>query len=457
MRKIILQQPSIVETTGNHQHTAELRKIDEILRSLPGIAALVHEDLVRGLINPRTGRRGNLTADQVVRVLQVKQMNGFSYEELAFHLADSKTYRAFCGIGFTDKVPKSSILQRDIKKIRPETLEQINMLILGKAKDEGIEKGRQVRIDCTVVQTNIHHPTDSSLLNDSVRVLARIMDAAKESFEVNFIFADHRRRAKKRALEILNAKSQNQRLKPYKDLLRITSQTVNYAEEAATALALVMRMKSGEPDIFGAARGTARELSHYVELAKKVIEQTERRVVKQEQVPAQQKVVSIFEPHTDIIIKDRRDTCYGHKVVLTGGVSGLFTDMRVLDGNPADSTLALEMVQRQQMIFDQVPLKAAFDGGFASKANLNQIKDLGVRDVTFRKKRGLDIAEMAKSTWVYKRLCDFRAGIEGMISFLKRCFGLRRCNWQGYGSFKSYAWASVISANLLLLARHMLA
>lgn len=456
MRRIILQQPSIVETTGNHQHTTELRKIDEILRSLPRIAGLVHEDLVRGLKDPRTGRRGNLTADQVVRVLLVKQMNGFSYEELAFHLADSKTYRAFCGIGFTDKVPKSSVLQRDIKKIRPETLEQINVLILGKAKDEGIEKGRQVRIDCTVVETNIHHPTDSSLLNDCVQVLARIMDAAKETFEVNFTFADHRRRAKKRALGILNAKSQGKRLRPYKDLLRVASLTVAYAEEAAKALPPA-RKKSGEPDILGAALGTARELSHYVVLAKKVIDQTERRVVRKEQVPAQEKVVSIFEPHTDIIIKDQRETLYGHKIVLTGGVSGLFTDLVVLDGNPADSTLALNMVQRQGKIFDSVPLKAAFDGGFASKANLMQIKELGVRDVAFRKKRGLDIAEMAKSTWVYKRLCDFRAGIEGMISFLKRCFGLRRCNWQGYESFKSYAWASVISANLLLMARHMLA
>jgi len=455
MRKIILQQPSIVETTGNHQHTAELRKIDEILRSLPRIAELVHEDLVRGLKDPRTGRRGNLTADQVVRVLLVKQMNGFSYEELAFHLADSKTYRAFCGIGFTDKVPKSSVLQRDIKKIRPETLEQINVFILGKAKDEGIEKARQVRIDCTVVETNIHHPTDSSLLNDCVQVLARIMDAAKETFEVNFTFADHRRRAKRRALGILNAKSQKKRLKPYKDLLRVASLTVAYAEQAAKAIPLA-RKKSGEPDILGAALGTARELSHYVGLAKKVIDQTERRVVKAEHVPAQQKVVSIFEPHTDIIIKDQRETLYGHKIVLTGGVSGLFTDLVVLDGNPADSTLALNMVQRQEKIFDGVPLKVAFDGGFASKANLMQIKELGVRDVAFRKKRGLDIAEMAKSTWVYKRLCDFRAGIEGMISFLKRCFGLRRCNWQGYESFKSYAWASVISANLLLMARHML-
>ena len=456
MRRMILQQPSIVESPVNHQHTAELRKIDEILRSLPRIAELIHTDLVRGLRDPYTGRRGNLTADQVFRALHIKQMNGFSYEELAFHLADSNTYRAFCGIGFTDKVPKSSALQRDIKKIRPETLEQIHLLILGKAKDENIEKGRKVRIDCTVVETNIHHPTDSSILYDCVRVLARIMKDARENFEVDFTFVNHRRRAKKRALEILHAKNKKKRIKPYRALLHITELTVEYAEEAARILSTA-RKKSNAPDLFGARLVLAQELSHYAGLAKKVISQTERRVVKDETVPATEKVLSIFEPHTDIIKKDRRDTCYGHKVVLTGGGSGLFTDMVVLDGNPADSNLAVDMVQRQNEIYNRFPLKAAFDGGFASKDNLKQIKKLGVRDVTFRKKRGLKISEMAKSTWVYKRMCDFRAGIEGMISFLKRCFGLRRCNWHGYESFKSYAWASILTANLLLMARHMLA
>lgn len=456
MRRIILQQPSIVEPAVNHQHAAELRKIDEILRSLPRIAELIHEDLVRGLKDPSTGRQGCLTADQLFRALQVKQMNGASYEELAFHLADSKTYRAFCGIGFTDKVPKSSALQRDIKKIRPETLERINRLILEKARKEKIEKGRKARIDCTVVETNIHHPTDSSLLNDCVRVLARTMSRALEDFEVTFSFTDHRRRAKKRSLEILNARSMKKKVKPYRDLLRVAALTVGYAEEAIEALPL-SRVKPGKSPTFHLAAMVVDELRHYTDLAKKVISQTERRVVNDETVPAAEKVLSIFEPHTDVVKKDRRDTCYGHKVVLTGGGSGLFTDMVVLDGNPADSTLATDMVQRQEQIYGRVPLKTAFDGGFASKDNLEKIKNLGVRDVTFRKKRGLKISEMAKSTWVYKRMCDFRAGIEGMISFVKRCFGLRRCNWHGYESFKSYAWASILTANLLLMARHMLA
>jgi len=201
----------------------------------------------------------------------------------------------------------------------------------------------------------------------------------------------------------------------------------------------------------------AQELEQYVYLANKVISQTERRVFHEEKVPAKQKVLSIFEPHTAIIIKDRREKNYGHKITLTGGTSGLLTDLVIEQGNPADSTLAVRMIERQKHIYGRLPRQAAFDGGFASKANLADIKNLGLTDVSFHKKRGLKVADMVKSTWVFRRLRNFRAGIEGMISFLKRAFGLRRCTWRGFPSFNAYAWASVVTANLLMIARHLLA
>ena len=136
--------------------------------------------------------------------------------------------------------------------------------------------------------------------------------------------------------------------------------------------------------------------------------------------------------------------------------SGLILDCRIEDGNPADATLAVEMVERQRDIFDRVPRQVAFDGGFASKDNLAQLKELGVKDVMFSKKRGLKVEDMAKGPAVYRSLRRFRAGIEAGISFLKRCFGLDRCTWRGLDSFKSYTWASIVSANLLILARHAL-
>jgi transposase, IS5 family len=205
------------------------------------------------------------------------------------------------------------------------------------------------------------------------------------------------------------------------------------------------------------ATALVEEIRHFVPLVNQVLSQTERRILRDEAVPAAEKIVSIFEPHTDIIIKDNRDTEYGHKVCLTTGASALVTDVVVEQGNPADYTLATKMMQRQTATFGRPPKQASFDGGFAAKTNLDQIKALGVTDVAFHKRRGLDIKDMASSARVFKKLRAFRAGIEGTISFLKRVFGLERCTWRSFESFKAYVQASVLSCNLLVIARKLLA
>jgi len=158
-------------------------------------------------------------------------------------------------------------------------------------------------------------------------------------------------------------------------------------------------------------------IPHFVRLSECVIDQTERRVLHGESVPAEDKIVSIYEEHTDVIVKDQRDTHFGHKLTLTGGRSGLILDWVVEHGNPPDSTLAVRMLERQEEISGPVPRQAAFDGGSASKANLKAPKELGVQDLAFSKKRGLEVLDMARSHWVYRRLRNFRAGIE---SWMKR-------------------------------------
>jgi IS5 family transposase len=188
-------------------------------------------------------------------------------------------------------------------------------------------------------------------------------------------------------------------------------------------------------------------------LAKKVVDQTERRVMRGEKVEAHDKVVSIFEPHTDIIVKDRRETLFGHKICLAGGASNLILDCWILEGNPADSDLALPMLDRQKDIYGRYPLKASFDGGFASRDNLKKAKSRKIKDVCFAKNRGLKETDMCRSQYVYRQLRRFRAGIESGISWLKRCLGLTRCTWKGWQAFKSYVWSSIVAANLLTLAR----
>ena len=447
MRRKIRQQMQFVEPAIEHEHAQELHQIRALIFEHPEIFDLVHVDLIRGLSDPKAGRRGMMTADQVFKVVIIKQMNGFSYKVLRYHLEDSRTYRSFCDFGIADEIPSESTLQRDIKKIRPETMEAINRIILGIAVNKGIEKGRKVRVDCTVCETNIHHPTDSSLLWDSVRVLCRLTQRAKDLLRVDV--TDHCRRAKKRSLGILNAKNKKVRTKQYRDLLKVTKMTI--ADAVSIRDLLTSTALSIDNPMLAIVINT--ELDHYIPLTQQVIEQAERRVIKGEKIRSSEKIVSIFEPHTDIIVKDRRETYYGHKLAITGGASGLLTDLVIEEGNPADTTIAEKMIARQKDIYGRVPLQAAFDGGFASKKNLTDIKALGVNDVAFAKKRGLEVSDMTKSMWVYKRLRDFRAGIEGMISFLKRCFGLTRCTWRGFQSFKSYAWSSVVTANLLLMAR----
>lgn len=445
MRKMIHQQLPLVQRIIEHEHAREIEAISAILDNEPGIMKLVHRDLVKGGVNASKGREG-MTAEQVIRSLIVKQMNGFSYGELAFHLADSSTYRTFCRIGICDKSPSKSTLQKNIKALLPKTLEAVNRLLVVRAYRDGIERGRKVRVDSTVVETNIHEPSDSRLLFDSVRVLSRLMEKAHTCCGIPAT-PDHCRRAKRRMCAILNARKSEERFHFYADLIRVTRMTVQDAQLASVSL-------SACHDILASA--FAEELKTVIDLALRVISQTERRVLRNEKVPAAEKVASIFEPHTDIIIKDGRETQFGHKVSLATGTSGIVTDLVVTKGNPTDSTLAVLMMQRQKDLYGRPPRQSAFDGGFSSKDNLADIKELGVKDVSFSKHRNISITDMVKSTWVYKRLRDFRAGIEGIISFLKRCFGMSRCLWHGLKSFESYAWASVISANVLIMARHML-
>ncbi len=450
MRKIIHDQLPLVPVIATHQHVLELQQMSRLLDENPQAAELVFMDLIAGGIDPDKGCEG-LSGDQVLRANIIKQGNGYSYEELAFHLADSMSYQAFCRLGIAARSPTASTLQDNIKKVRPETMEAINRMLVGNAKENGVEDGRKVRTDCTVMETNIHEPSDSSLLWDCVRVLARTIDQARTL--VCIPFSDHSKRAKRRSIGINNAKTNASRVSLYRDLIKVTEKTLGYAERTVLALEEAYPVEALESlelnDVYHV-------LLHNIDLTKRVIHQARRRVLDGKSVPVADKVVSIFEPHTDIIVKGRRETLYGHKLCLTTGASGLVLDCVIEDGNPADSTLAVKMMERQIKIYGRSPRQACFDGGFSSKENLNAIKKLEVQDVVFSKAPGIALLDMVKSSWVYKRLKHFRAGIESNISFLKRCFGWDRCTWRSLQSFKAYTWASVVAANLLILARHAL-
>jgi len=448
MRERQLDQMPILIPSMEHPRAEELQRISDILEENPIISEMAWQDLTRDVQTQGAGAHG-MSAEQVLRAAIVKQTEGFSYEDLAFHILDSRCYRHFCRIGFADEGVKKSALCAAIKAISSQTWKAINDILMAYAQDRELEKGQQSRVDCTVVSSNIHEPTDSTLLWDAVRVLTRILTQIKEGSEpLKVTFSDHTKVAKRRMLAITHCNDVARRKRLYEDLLKVTRRVLNYAKSTVR-----MIESSACVPLFSLAD----ELKRLIPLVEQVIDQATRRVLDGENVPAEDKIVSLFEPHTDIIKKDRRDTFYGHKVCLSVGPSNLITDCLVVKGNPADATLMEQMLNRHDQVYGRYPLKVALDGGFASKKNLEWAKSKEIKDVCFAKKRGISVERMCRSEYVYNRLRRFRAGIESAISWLKRCFGLDRCTWKSLTSFHSYVWASVVSANLLTMARRAIA
>ena len=449
MREIIPDQLPLVPVPVKHPIGSELGAVSQVLDAHPEACEWVHADLVRGLRRPELGREG-LSGEQVLRTSMWQRYFDLTYEELSFDLADSASAQTFCRIALGEET-SASALQRGHAKVRPETWEAINRLLVQTAHEEGIEPGRRARIDSTAVETNIHHPTDSSLLVDCIRVVTRLLGRAQDFVRVSF--TDHTERARRRGLGISNARGEEKKLPLYRDLLKVTERTVRAGMRAAEALDGLKTRSAPEAQ---EVAELASELRTYLGRTKQVVDQTRRRVLEGETVPATQKIVSIFEPHSDIIRKDNRNTVYGHKVFLSVGEE-LITDCLLPSGNPADATLATEMVRRQEEVFGSLPRDVALDGGFASSNNLAAIKGLDVKNVAFAKRRGLEVADMVDSPRRYRSLRNFRAGIEKFIGFLKHTLGLARCIWRGLQGFKRYAWSAIVAANVIAIARHRLA
>lgn len=429
---------TIWEGFAGHSTGQELQAISKRLDQLPRIRYWAADDLIaKGTQN--TGRRG-MPVDSIIRAAIVQKTMGLTYDQLAFSIEDSSSVQAFTRL---DRPPSASALQAAISQIKAGTWEKINHSLLASAARDGLEQGRKTRTDATVMDSTIHEPSDSSLLEDGQRLMIRLLRTGKEKLGMGMSCSDHARICRKLVRQIQGSGKKPETHKAYRKLLRYVEITKNSLVE------MLLRSKSSKLDLDAWRNESAVLLS----MVDQVIDQTVKRVIKKIKVPSSEKLVSLFEPHTDIIVKGKRRVQYGHKLNLTTGASGLVIDLVVHKGNPADSTTVESMIQRQTKIYGRPPRQTSFDGGYTSKANLALVKEMGVKDVAFHKKRGLKVADMVKSSWVYRKLIDFRAGIEGNISTLKRRYGWYRCSWKGWAGFQAYAWSSVVAYNLITMAR----
>lgn len=416
MRETHTAQASIFQTTTDHEIAYELKRMSDWLDGHPELLDRVAEDLQSGGGSAR-GRRG-MTLESILRCAILKQYRQVDYRTLAFYLRDSVSFVEFAR--FDGRQPPSkSTLQSLISAVRAETWGALQRCLLADAQAQGVESGDVIRVDATVTDTAILEPCDSGLLYDAVRVMVRLLKAARGHGKV--VFRNHQRKAKRRRVAILYARNNVRRRPLYASLLEVTLYTLAYLDDAHKVLENQLH-----------AQAWCAKVQHYRPLILQVIAQTQRPVIDAERVPAADKIVSLFEPHTDIIVKGQREVQYGHKLSLSSGASGLVLDVVVEDGNPAD-------------------------GGYASAANLADAKSLGVAHVAFHKRVGLTVEAMTGDQWLYNKLRRFRAGIEAMISYLKRCFGLSRCNWKGLDHFKAYVHSAVYTHNLVVLTQRLVA
>lgn len=437
-----------------------LKTIADLLDSLPELVERVHSDLVAGLLRPRMGRRG-LGPVQVLRAFILQRLENLDLRALAERIADGMSWRVFAGFD-AQAVPRHDAFNRAFTRLRPQTVHQINDLVLRKARELGLEHGEKLRVDTTVVETDIRFPTDASLLWDCVRVITReVQQLVLDLPKARRLFHDHTasaRRCYQQISRMTRQERQHQQRPKYKELIRITQEVVSCAERVLVkARAKVKTLAPVQHDRAVRIQMAIEQIEHLCGLAERVLAQTRRRVLDGEQVSAQDKLVSIFEPHTDIIVrgKTNKPVEFGHKVFLAESGCGLITEYHVLAGNPVDETHVARSLDAHRRVFERAPYTYAADRGFYSLANVDACRQAGVTLECIPQRGGTKTPERDayEKSATFKKGQRFRAGIEGRISVLMRGRGMRRCLCVGLPRFEVFVGLAVLANNLLALAR----
>lgn len=431
----------------------ELAALDRLLED-DEIFVRLKADLSKRRPNSARLGRHSTPVEVLLRMLVVRRLYDWSFEQTERNVSDSLVLRQFCRL-YLEPAPDDTTLIRWAKLIGPETLERLNERAVALAVEHKATRGRKLRTDATVVEANISHPRDSALLSDGVRVLGRLMGKAKGIFFLEGageLFRDRSRSAKRLARRIDEGARRRggdakEALKgAYKRLIGVAKASLEQARKVREML---------PPEEW---RGLVDGLERFEEIVEQVVDQTERRVLKGESVPAAEKLVSLFEPHTSIIRRGKagKETEYGHKVWLEETEGGIISGYRVLEGNPADQAQLPPTLEHHEERFGKPPRLVAADRGVYSPDNERECRKRGIEQVCLPKpgKKSERRREYERRGW-FRRGMRFRAGIEGRISVCKRRGYLGRCRDKGEEGFGKWVGWGVLCANLSTIARTM--
>jgi len=405
----------------------------------------------------RTLGRLQTPAEVALRLLILKHVRNWGYDTLEREVRANLVYRAFTRIG-DGKVPDAKTLARIGQVIGPEVIRDLHERLVAMAQEHGVVKGRKLRVDTTVVESNIHYPTDSSLLGDGARVLTRTMKKIeKKAGGLKQKLRDRMRTVKKRVIAIALATRQvgpqreERQRQQYAELLTVTRRILNQAKGVLQEVEQLTHPRRRRLE------SLTGELETMVGRVRQVVQQTRDRVF-QGITHSTGKIVSVFEPHTEIIRKGKanKPTEFGKLLEVQEAENQIITDYRVFAERPSDQQLLVPAVQEHKRRFGRVPRVVAADAGFYSQANENKLHEMGVSWVAVpnRRTHSEERRTLQKRRW-FRAAQKWRTGCEGRISVLKRRHGLNRCRYRGFHGMERWVGLGVIADNLIQIGTRL--
>ncbi|MEN9445031.1 MAG: hypothetical protein RIS47_1922 [Bacteroidota bacterium] len=429
-------------TSGNWALYPELALFDIILEKNPQFIKIISNDVLEGINKTHYGRKDSPTVEQILRAAIYKEIKQLTYRDLERDMYDSKICSEFLRLE-TDQGFSYSVLQKYISKIREESIRSIILEINKIAISEGLEKLEKISTDTTVIETNIHYPTNNSLIYDCIEVATRLLKRIKKDNKDDQDKLDQN----KKSAKILNFKINNSKkddhptlFDPYLSvLLDLIFESWREIRSNTTkkSVKLVCELKTLLPMMIKSYRNAK---SHEIDKVP---------------VKNEDKIFSIHEPHSQIIVKGKREVEFGHKCLVTRGSSTLLLDYKVFEGIPSDKNLLLPSIQSIKENYKRTPISTSNDGGFCSNANIKGCIKEGIVNVVFTKITK-SLKNIVDSIEIENELKRWRGTTEAVISNLKRGFGLNRVTWEGFDKFCSKVAWGVLGYNLRVISNRLL-
>jgi IS5 family transposase len=421
--------------------TPELALFDTILEQKPELIRLFEKDVRKGLKNNNLGRKDSPTVEQIVRAAIFKEIKQLDYRELEISMYDSNSFKLFMNLD--GRIPFSfSVLQKYISKISKDSLSKAIVEINKIAIVENIETVESISTDTTSIKTNVHYPTNNSLVWDCIKTATRLLEKIQKEKNDN----DELRKLEERRIiaKRLNYQINNTKKEDQKTLF---DQYLSILQDIMVDMENMIKTQR--------TRSNIKKIIDLSQITKKVYANAFRFQIEGKKVETSEKIFSIFEQHTDILVKGQREVEFGHKVLITRGKSNLILDFEIEEGNPSDSNLFIPTIDRLIADYTIIPKNVSNDGGFASAANLDWAKLRWIKNIVFTKitKSMKNIVESAEVELLLKK---WRGSTEAVISNLKRGFGLQRVEWSGWEGFKSKVAWGILGYNLRVMCNRML-